>query len=68
MHQSPCGETVRKTEIIALSHRGHYSLDSGCRQLLPFGLLNHRDPEILQLEHHPLHQSLPGVCPVLWKL
>lgn len=50
------------------SHRGNNPLDCGGWQLLSFRLLDQRDAEILQLEHHALQQGLARVCPVLREL
>lgn len=65
---SSSGWSFYNDEISVVSHRGHYPLDGGRRQLLSFGLLDHRDPQVLELEHHALQKGLPRVRPVLWQL
>lgn len=50
------------------THSGDDPADGGRGHVLSFGLAHQRHAQVLDVEHHPLQQSLLGVRPVLRQL
>lgn len=50
------------------THHGDDPADGGRGHVLSFGLAHQRHAQVLDVEHHPLQQSLLGVGPVLRQL